>query len=285
MWKLVIKRSKSQRTDTRKIRRLMNTVEIPNALRMTTREAEKALEACYKRYKINEDKAEDLRKAFKLTVNTNRAIKYATSVETQEKTTKHVFQSKSSFARIRKVIQKNPREAITYVEYTDEFGVKHKCVDKDEIDRVGINEGYRRHAQSQDTPFLRTPLVNDFGFLDNQTNMQKVLNGTYESPAELDEFTKQFITELQQPENLHQHNTINGYTTTKDHITSWKKKESTHSRVTFSFHRPYHGNQNLVTWHRLAWHHLPMLVTNVIVELFAHCFHKMFPVRFLESLI
>jgi hypothetical protein len=49
MWKLVIKRSKSQRTDTRKIRRLMNTVEIPNALRMTTHEAEKALEACYKR--------------------------------------------------------------------------------------------------------------------------------------------------------------------------------------------------------------------------------------------
>jgi hypothetical protein len=220
MWKLVIKRSKSQRTDTRKIRRLMNIVEIPNALRMTTHEAEKALEACYKRYKTNKDNAEDLRKAFEITVNANRAIKYATSVETQEKITKHAFQSKSSFARIRKVIQKNPREAITYMEYTDEFGVEHKCVDKEAIDRACINEGYRRYAQSQDAPFLTTPLVNDFGFLNSQTNVKKVLNGTYECPTELDEFTKKFIAELQQPENLHQHNIINGYTTTKDHITS-----------------------------------------------------------------
>jgi hypothetical protein len=85
-------------------------------------------------------------------------------------------------------------------------------------------------AQSQDTPFLTAPLVNDFGSLDNQTNVQKVLNGTYECPAELDEFTKQFIKELQQPENLHQHNIINGYTTTQDHITSWKKNKSTYSR-------------------------------------------------------
>jgi hypothetical protein len=156
-------------------------------------------------------------------VNTNRAIKYATSVETQEKITKHAFQSKSSFARIRKVIQKNPREAITYVEYTDAFGIEHECVHKEEIDQTCIKEGYRRYAQSQDTPFLTIPLVNDFGFLDNQTNVQKVLNGTYECPEELDDFTKKFIKKLQQTENLHQHNTISGYTTTHDHIKSWKK--------------------------------------------------------------
>jgi hypothetical protein len=104
----------------------------------------KALNECYTRYKINKGKAEELGKAFELTVNTNRAIKYATSVETQENITKHAFQSKASFARLRKVIQKDPREAITYVEYTDEFGIEHGCVDKEEIDQVCINEGYRR---------------------------------------------------------------------------------------------------------------------------------------------
>jgi hypothetical protein len=109
------------------------------------------------------------------------------------------------------------------VEYTDEFGIERECVNKEEIDQACINEGYRRYAQSQDTPFLTAPLVNDFGFLDNQTSVQKVLNGTYKCPEELDDFTKKFIKELQQPENLHQHNTINEYTTTQDHIKSWNK--------------------------------------------------------------
>jgi hypothetical protein len=50
-----------------------------------------------------------------------------------------------------------------------------------------------------------------------------VLDGTHDCPEELDKFTKKFIKELKQPENLHQHKTINGFTTTHDHITSWKK--------------------------------------------------------------
>jgi hypothetical protein len=223
MWKLVIKRLQNQRTDTRKIRRLMNKVEIPNALRLTFDEAIKAQKACYTRYKTNKNKAAELRKEFQHKVNTNRAIKYGTSVETQEKITKHAFQSKCSFARIRKVIQKNPREAITYVEYTDEFGINQECVNKDEIDQACIKEGYRRYAQAQDTPFLTAPLLNDFGFLDNQANVQKVLDGTYECPEELDEFTKKFIRELKQPETIQQHKKISGFTTTKDHIKSWKK--------------------------------------------------------------
>jgi hypothetical protein len=74
MWKLVIKRSKSQQTDTRKIRHLMNTVEIPNAVRLTTQEAEKALKECYARYKINKGKSEELRKAFELTEKTQTEL-------------------------------------------------------------------------------------------------------------------------------------------------------------------------------------------------------------------
>jgi hypothetical protein len=72
MWKLVIKRLNSQQTDTRKIRRLMNSAEIPsNTLQLASHEAENALKECYERYKTNKSKAEELRKAFEHKVNTN----------------------------------------------------------------------------------------------------------------------------------------------------------------------------------------------------------------------
>jgi hypothetical protein len=223
MWKLVIKRLQNQRTDTRKIRRLMQKVSVTNALQLSMQEALNEQKTCLIRYKKNKNKAAELRKDFEHKVNTNRAIKFGTSVETQEKITKHAFKSKASFARIRKVIQKNPREAISYVEYTDKDGIEHECINKNDIDLACSQEGYRRYAQTNDTPFMTTPLLNDFGFLDNQENVDKVLAGTYECPAELDEFTQKFITELQQPENLQDLSPISGYTTTDNHIKSWKK--------------------------------------------------------------
>jgi hypothetical protein len=108
----VIQRLQSPWTDKRKIRQLMITVGIPNALHLTRQEAEKAQIECYKQYKNNKNKAAELGKEFKKKVNVNRAIKFGTSVETQEKITKHAFQSGSSFARMRKVVKKNPRDVI-----------------------------------------------------------------------------------------------------------------------------------------------------------------------------
>ena len=48
LWKLVITRLQNQRTDTRKIRRLMKQVENTNALRLNLHEALKVQTACRK---------------------------------------------------------------------------------------------------------------------------------------------------------------------------------------------------------------------------------------------
>jgi hypothetical protein len=62
-----------------------------------------------------------------------------------------------------------------------------------------------------------------FGVLGNQNNVQDILDGTYNCPDEVDEFTKTFIHELRRPDTANRQGTITGYTTTAEHIKSWKK--------------------------------------------------------------
>jgi hypothetical protein len=113
LWELVIPRILGRRADTRKIRRLMKQTDQPRALRMTIEEAETAQDTCRKKYKTDKANAEELRKQFEKKVNEKRAIKYKTSVATQEKITKNAFQSKHNFSRIRKVMNKRPRTAFS----------------------------------------------------------------------------------------------------------------------------------------------------------------------------
>jgi hypothetical protein len=113
LWKLSLKRKQGRHMDTRKIRRLMHTVQQPRALQMPMTELLQAQTACERRYKTSKLNSAALRKEFETKVNLNRALKYGTSVTTQEKITKNAFQSKSTHSRIRNVINQNTRAAIT----------------------------------------------------------------------------------------------------------------------------------------------------------------------------
>jgi hypothetical protein len=157
LWELVIPRILGRRMDKRKIRRLVKQTDQPRALGMTLQEAETAQAKCWTKYKTDKNNATELRQQFETRVNEKRAIKYKTSVETQAKITKHAFHSKHNFTRIRKVMDKKPRTALTSVEYTDEWNVDHECTTKEEIDQACMTEGYQRYAQTHGTPFLTTP--------------------------------------------------------------------------------------------------------------------------------
>jgi hypothetical protein len=93
-------------------------------------------------------------------------------------------------------MDKKPRAAITYVEYTDEHGLEKECTTREKIDTACIKEGYKRYAQSHNSLFLASPLLEEFGVLGNQNKVQDILDGTYDCPEEVDEFTKTFIHEL-----------------------------------------------------------------------------------------
>jgi hypothetical protein len=183
LWKLIQKRIQNQRIDTPKIGRLMKIFNKPTALRMNPNEVDTAEQNCRKRYSKHKKDDKAIRKAFQLQVNERRAKKYKTSIEAQEKVTRNAFKSKTAFRHINPVLQKKERTAITFVESTDTHGVLHESTNNDTIFKACSQEDTARYGQCADTPFMQSPLCDDFGYLGNQKAIEEVLDGLYQCHA------------------------------------------------------------------------------------------------------
>jgi hypothetical protein len=232
LWNHVNTRLFDRRIDTRKIRRLMQQLKEPNALRMTAQEVDLARTKSITHYKKIKKDARELRLAFQRQVNTRRAHKYNTSIEAQEKVTKNAFRSKGAWKRINRVLAKKERAAITFVEYTDEFDITHESTDTDTIYQACSQEGLDRYGQCYDTPFMQPPLQTDFGFLGNQTAIDQVLDGTYQCPPDTPEYVIKFIQELRRP-STPAPTEVTGHATTEEHIKGWKRMRTHTAASTF----------------------------------------------------
>ena len=73
-------------------------------------------------------------------------------------------------------------------------------------DQAGVEAGLReclceRFTLTHDTPPLQEPLRSDLGLLGTTEAAKQILEGTYECPEGVDEFTRDFLTVLQCPAN------------------------------------------------------------------------------------
>jgi hypothetical protein len=221
LWKLIQKRLQNRRIDTRKIRRLMRIVNEPTALRMTPNAVDIAEHNCRKLYSKHKKDDKALRKAFQLQVNERRAKKYKTSITAQEKVTHNAFKSKTAFRHINQVLQKKERTAITFVESTDTHGELHESTDTETIFHACSQEGIARYGQCTDTPFMQSPLSDDFGYLGNQQAIDAVLDGSYQCPDGTPAYVKKIIAELKRPD-VTDLPTVTGQATTQEHTQGWK---------------------------------------------------------------
>jgi hypothetical protein len=123
-----------------------------------------------------------------------------------------------------------------YVEYTD----------WDEIEwRIMINN--RAHFRlTENTPPMQEPLLLDLGYLGDTAAADAILDGTYVCPAEVDEYTKDFLACLQHPLQVNPEASIRTSITKTDFQGYWKKaKERTSS-----------------SWSRLHFGHYKAAATN-----------------------
>ena len=112
------------------------------------------------------------------------------------------------------------------MEKTDEYDITHECLTKKEIEEACMTEGYERYAQSHPTPFFQSPLYDILGPLGHQEHVEEILNGTFDVPEDVDEFTRKFILQLQRvPDSPRRE--ITGSTSTAEHVWGWKRMKKT----------------------------------------------------------
>lgn len=226
LWRLLIDRRNGRRTDTRKIRRLISATGCTNAMRLTISEIEEAQKKCRQKYNADKKNAADLRLQFAAKVNSRRAAKYGTTVECQEKITRHAFQQKQQNKKINRVLESKQRNPLSSVEYSNEFDERIECLSREAIEDACKREGQRRFSQSAGTPFLQGSLLRDLGYLATAETVTQILSGQYAVDDDVDEYTRKFISELVKPHNIDGTAPIDGYISTEDHIHGWKKMKT-----------------------------------------------------------
>ena len=101
-------------------------------------------------------------------------------------------EQRTTFRRIKR-LKGESNLATTFVQKNDN-GIIQDIVDQTEIEEAIIQENRQKYHQCEmSCPFLQPPLVQDFGFCGNGPQMEKFVNGTYEIPPDIDEYTRDYI--------------------------------------------------------------------------------------------
>jgi hypothetical protein len=91
--------------------------------------------------------------------------------------------------------------SMTMVTVQTPTGELQDIVEKAQIEQAIMQENAKKYKQSFHTPFLRPPLVTDFGFLGIGQNSEAVLNGKYKPPNNTSPFTNLYLEQLAYPNN------------------------------------------------------------------------------------
>jgi hypothetical protein len=104
-----------------------------------------------------------------------------------------------------------------------------------------IAEHTARFSQAESTPPMTEPLVTDLGFLADTEAAQRILDGTYDIPVDLDTYTAKLIHELRMPESIWNSPLVSSRVETLDHTKGWTKQKETISAdpdgLTFSHYK------------------------------------------------
>jgi hypothetical protein len=94
----------------------------------------------------------------------------------------------------------------------------------------GIIEGFKteaikRGSQTEDTPLMSAPLLEDFGYKATNQNAEKVLNGTYQPPPGSDQYAVKLFPHLKRPDIITESGRIKKEISQKEYVQAWKNKK------------------------------------------------------------
>ena len=192
--KLTIRRKKGHHVGARYLIRLSKKAGF-NFVNLSVDDLGKQLQKATYNYKLAKEKASDNRKSFLTSLaeakERNGEGKKA-KIILQLKKTEEQRKQYRGLLPLRKKFQQNLGTTSVIVTMPDNTTVE--LTDQQGMIKAIINENRKKFHQSENTcPFLKFPLLHDFGPYGTTKNIEKVLSGTYECPEDTDEFTRLFI--------------------------------------------------------------------------------------------
>jgi hypothetical protein len=132
--------------------------------------------------------------------------------------------------KIKHVRGKLAMGSTTLVTIQTPTGETQDILEKSDIEQVIMQENKSKYQQSFHTPFMRPPLITDFGLLGTGPCSSDLLHGKYNPPTNISQHTKTYLYHLAYPQNCG--NTYNNipFIYVEEYRSYWRKaKENTSS--------------------------------------------------------
>jgi hypothetical protein len=197
LWTNVIKWYKGIRISKKKIYRQMKRLGIVDAFHINLLEAQLKRNQAQTEWLAAIKKSPDLRRDWLKSLSEARAAKNKTEPESELKHLKQREKQREEARRRKTITGKGADKAKTTKLYyseldpvTGEVVANVECIDKDSMDAACIKENKTRMTRALRSPFAKSPLLEDFGYLADTEAAQAVLDGTYDPPAGIDPYAK-----------------------------------------------------------------------------------------------
>jgi hypothetical protein len=144
----------------------------------------------------------------------------------------------------------------TKVLYKDEAGTIKEAKEQAEQEAAYFAENTSRFTQSENTPFLQSPLKEAIGVMPSADTVQRILYGQFKIPVGVDPFTARFLQAIRLPLAYRDEPTLPTAITKEQHQDLWKKqKENTASEPSrLGFHHFKAGamDDEIAEWDAMA---------------------------------
>ena len=230
LWRTVLSRKNGTRVSTRFISRLERRVSISDSLRNSKATVKTYLDKAYKHYFELKKDADNLRESWLRDLAAIKANEDGGDQETIYHNLLERERQRRASRRLRRVMGKINSGGLNKVIAPNTDGTETELTSKTDIEEACNDSNRKKFQQTSNTPPMSGDLVHDLGYTGNSIACQDILNGTYEPPDDVDEYTKEYLRHLKKPLNIV--NPPEAIITTDDYQQVWKKsKERTSAGI------------------------------------------------------
>ena len=123
--------------------------------------------------------------------------------------------------KARQITGKSIKAPVLRAITTDKNGDTVKLNRQDNMVPVMADSNKSRQQQCEPTPFMTSPLLEDFGYLPPETLANQVMEGTYIPPKGTCPYAIEFLASLKRTTNISSRDSVNLVVTPEEHRKGW----------------------------------------------------------------
>ena len=279
LWAMIVRRKSRVKVSVKRIRKfLLKVPAVRNAFSCTLDEAIQERNLAFKKYKaISKKDAIKMRQNFQGTLAEAIALKKNSDVETEAKKLRTHEKQRRQGRNVKRMLGKLGNSRVTKLFYTDQDGTRVQCDTQFSMELACFEENETRFSQSEQTPPMLSPTLDELGMLGDTDAIEQILLGNYVSPAGTDQYMSELLEEMRMPQSIlktvQEDGLISTIISEEENKSGWKKRRlasAEASGLTMDHHAagcedpylneidtlfrqlPYHHGFSPVPWQRIT---------------------------------